>query len=127
MKKNAVICSNLKIMLKVEIIGNLGADATSRANDKGKYLTFDIAHTDYYRDANGERVERTDWVSCSYNGGERVAEYLKKGVKVFARGRLSVRTYRSNSGEWRAGLQCFVDELVLCGTKTDNNNGDAPF
>lgn len=114
-------------MLKVEIIGNLGADAISRANDKGKYLTFDIAHTDYFRDANGERVERTDWVSCSYNGGERVAEYLKKGAKVFARGRLSVRTYRSNSGEWRAGLQCFVDDLVLCGTKNTENNGDAPF
>lgn len=113
-------------MLKIEVIGNLGADCITRENDKGKYLTFDVAHTDVYRDPRGERVERTDWISCSYNNGERVAEYLRKGAKVFVRGRLSVRLYKSQSGEWRAGLQCFVDDLVLCGGKSDTDK-DAPF
>lgn len=113
-------------MLKIEVIGNLGADCIARENDKGKYLTFDVAHTDVYRDASGERVERTDWISCSYNNGERVAEYLRKGAKVFVRGRLSVRLYKSQSGEWRAGLQCFVDDLVLCGGKSDTDK-NAPF
>lgn len=115
--------------MKLELIGNLGADVVLRENDRGKYLTFDVAHTDVWRDpATSERVERTDWVSCSYNGGERVAQYLVKGARVYVRGRLSLRCYRTQAGDWRAAANVFCDEVVLCGGGvSDKQGGDAPF
>lgn len=117
-------------MLELVIIGNLGADATARANDKGNFCTFDVAHTDKYTNGNGDVVETTTWVSCSYNRPDRVLPFLKKGTKVYCRGRASVRSYYDKNHEARAALNLFVDDLVLCSAPAaaaTANTEDEPF
>ena len=116
-------------MLVLEIIGNLGDDATARANDKGEFCTFDVAHSDKYTNNNGDVVTSTTWVSCSYNRPGAVLPYLKKGTKVYCRGRVSVRAFFDKNHEARAGLNLFVDDLVLCGAPAAAAPADpnAPF
>ena len=116
-------------MLNLEIIGNLGADAIARANDKGEFCTFDVAHADKYRNAAGEIVTATTWVSCSYNRPAAVLPYLVKGAKIYCRGRVSVRAFFDKNHEARAGLNLFVDDLVLCGAPATAAPADpnAPF
>lgn len=79
-------------MLVLEAIGNLGADAIIKDLNGQKYIAFSVAHTESYKDSQGQRHERTTWVSCLKYGESQVINYLKKGTRVFIRGELSAAT-----------------------------------
>lgn len=103
-------------MLRIEVIGNLGADATLQANERGKFVSFRVAHTDKYTDSQGNVVETTQWVSATINNdGGRLLPYLKTGTKVFIRGRMSLRLFTGHDGRQHAGVNCQVQEIELCG------------
>lgn len=101
-------------MLVVEIIGNLGADAVIKEFKGQKFISFSVAHTESYTDGQGQKHERTTWVSCLKYGESAVINYLKKGTRVFLRGELSVKTYEAG-GTVQAGINCKVKELQLLG------------
>lgn len=101
-------------MLVVEIIGNLGADAVIKEFKGQKFISFSVAHTESYTDVQGQKHERTTWVSCLKYGESAVINYLKKGTRVFLRGELSVKTYEAG-GTVQAGINCKVKELQLLG------------
>lgn len=46
-------------MLVLEAIGNLGADAIIKDLNGQKYIAFSVAHTESYKDSQGQRHERT--------------------------------------------------------------------
>ena len=101
-------------MLAVEVIGNLGADATIREFSGQKFIAFSVAHTESYTNAQGQKQERTTWVSCLKYGESPVINYLKKGTRVFIRGELSAKAYEAG-GALQAGINCRVRELQLLG------------
>lgn len=101
-------------MLVVEIIGNLGGDATIREFNGQKFIAFSVAHTESFTDGQGQKRERTTWVSSLKYGESAVINYLKKGTRVFLRGELSVKTYEAG-GTVQAGINCKVKELQLLG------------
>ncbi|MDR2009931.1 MAG: single-stranded DNA-binding protein [Bacteroidales bacterium] len=101
-------------MLVTEIIGNLGADATIKQFSGQNYISFSVAHTESYTNAQGQKQERTTWISCLKYGESAVINYLKKGTRVFVRGDLSAKIYDAN-GTPQVGLNCRVKELQLLG------------
>lgn len=101
-------------MLVVEVIGNLGADATIREFNGQKFIAFSVAHTESYTNAQGQKQERTTWVSCLKYGESAVLNYLKKGTRVFIRGELSTKIYEAG-GSSQVGVNCKVRELQLLG------------
>jgi single-strand DNA-binding protein len=101
-------------MLVVEVIGNLGADATIREFSGQKFIAFSVAHTESYTNAQGQKQERTTWVSCLKYGESAVLNYLKKGTRVFIRGELSTKIYEAG-GSSQVGINCKVRELQLLG------------
>lgn len=106
-------------MLAVEVIGNLGADAVIREFSGQKFIAFSVAHTESYNNAQGQKQERTTWVSCLKYGESAVLNYLKKGTRVFVRGELSTKIYEAG-GSPQVGVNCKVKELkLLGGTKTE--------
>lgn len=106
-------------MLVLEVIGNLGADAVIREFSGQKFIAFSVAHTESYTNAQGQKQERTTWVSCLKYGESAVLNYLKKGTRVFVRGELSAKIYEAN-GSHQVGVNCKVRELqLLGGTKAD--------
>ena len=102
-------------MLVVEIIGNLGADATIKDFGSQKFISFSVAHTESFTDGQGQKRERTTWVSCLKHGESAVINYLKKGTRVFVRGDLSAKVYNDTSGTPQVGVSCRVRELQLLG------------
>lgn len=127
-------------MLKIEIIGNLGADAEIKNVNGNAFVSFRVAHTDKWTDQRtGEIKQSTQWVSCILNGnGGGLTQFLKKGTKVFVRGHLSTNLYSSpQTHQMECGLNCSVREVELCGgsreaeaNKTnpgDTSNDDKPF
>ena len=115
-------------MLKCEVIGNIGADAEIKEFDGKKYVSFNVAHSEYRKDQSGNRVESTTWVSVLWYGdGGRLLLYLKKGVKVFVRGNEYVKTYNGRNGDVHAAINVSATEVQLCGVKGDAGsaqNGD---
>lgn len=106
-------------MLRIEMIGNLGADAEVKDNNGRKFISFRVAHSDKWIDAvSGQEHVSTVWVSCALNGdGGKLLQYLKKGVKVFLRGSMSMNIYSSpKTRQMECGLNVSVWEIELCGS-----------
>lgn len=108
-------------MLKIELIGNLGADAEIKEGNGSKFVSFRVADTQKYKDQSGNEKEVTNWIDCTMSNVEaKVLPYLKAGVKVFVRGFASLRVYSSKKDRcMKAGLQVAVSEIELCGGSTD--------
>lgn len=111
-------------MLQVEIIGNIGNDAQVKDFNGKKYIAFNVAHSEKFKNQQGVETERTTWVSVLKPGESAVVQYLKKGTSVFVRGDLSVKAYKDNAGNWQVGVNCLAREVqLLPGGKRDQNAG----
>lgn len=108
-------------MIKVEIIGNLGADCEVKQSNGNKFGACRVAHTEKYTDAQGNVHESTMWVDVVIPDAEnKVIPYLKAGVKVFVRGNASLRVYSSQKDRcMKAGLTINAREIELCGGSSD--------
>jgi single-strand DNA-binding protein len=79
---------------KVTLKGFLGKDVELRWTGSGPnaraVATFSLATTESWKDAQGEKQERTDWHNVTVWGkqGENVAKYLKKGSSALVFGRI---------------------------------------
>lgn len=121
-------------MIKLEIIGNLGADAEIKQYNGNKFVSFRVAHTDKWVDQQtGVISTQTTWVSCSLNGdGGALTSYLKKGTKVYVRGTPSFVVYSSpKTHKMESGINLFVREVELCGghqeqEQNNTNSAQAP-
>lgn len=110
-------------MIKVEVIGNLGADAQLQVMNGNKFVSFRVANTDAWTDKQtGEIKKSTQWISCSLNGdGGALAPYLKKGTKVFIRGNAQFVIFSSaKSHQMEVGVNLYVREIELCGGTKEN-------
>lgn len=112
-------------MLVLEVIGNLGADAVIREFSGQKFIAFSVAHTESYTNAQGQKQERTTWVSCLKYGESEVLNYLKKGTRVFIRGELSAKIYEAN-GSPQVEVNCKVKELQLLGSSKTEGQQPEP-
>lgn len=108
-------------MLKVEIIGNLGADAEIKEANGSKFVTMRVAHSSKYTDDAGTAHEKTIWVDVTMNDAQsKVIPYLKAGVKIFVRGNADLRVYSSPKDKcMKAGLSVAAWEIELVGGSSD--------
>lgn len=106
---------------KVILIGNLGADPEIRRSQDGKPIAnLTVATSQQWRDANGERKEKTEWnrvVVFSEGLCKVVENYLKKGSKVYLEGSLQTRKWTDQGGVDRYStevvLQNFSSTIVM--------------
>lgn len=105
---------------RVQLIGRLGQDPETRTLTSGKSLTtFSIATSESYRNANGDKVEETQWHNIVAWGkvGEIAAEYLTKGQEVALDGKLIHRSYETKEGEKRYVTEINLNDLLMLGSK----------
>jgi single-strand DNA-binding protein len=110
-------------MLKTLVIGHLGKDATVNTVNGNNVVNFSVAHTEKWRDNQGNNQEKTTWVECSY-WAERVgvAPYLTKGVQVYCEGTPEVRMFTRSDRSAGASLTLRVHKIELLGGKREGNN-----
>ena len=109
-------------MLKIEIMGNIGNDAQVKDFNGKKYIAFNVAHSEKFKNAQGVETERTTWVSVLYPGESPIVQYLRKGTGVFVRGDMSVKQFQDGTHNWQVGVNCLAREVQLCpGGKRDQN------
>jgi single-strand DNA-binding protein len=101
---------------KIQIIGNLGRDPELRYTPNGRPVaSFTVAVNQSTKNQqSGEWIESTDWFRVSVWGdrGERAAENLRKGSRVFVDGRFRTREYEANDGQKRMSLDITADTVL---------------
>ena len=116
----------LKLMIKMSVIGNLGKDALVNNVNGKNVINFTVAHTEKFKDAQGNQKDKTIWVDCAYwTDRTAVAPYLKKGTQVYVDGQPDVRTYTTQDGRNGASLSLRVASVQLLGTKGNDGGGNS--
>jgi single-strand DNA-binding protein len=99
---------------KCMIIGNLGRDPEMRYTPSGQAVTqFTVATNRNFRDQQGEWQSETEWFRVVVWGdrGERAAENLRKGHKVYVEGRIQTRQWEDQTGNKRYTTELIADRV----------------
>lgn len=117
-------------MIKMHVIGNLGKDCVVNTVNGKTVINFTVAHTEKYKDSQGNNQEKTTWVDCAYwSDRTGLAPYLTKGKQVFVEGTPEVRSFTRNDGTAGASLSLRVREVQLLGGRNEPSNvsNDSPM
>jgi len=111
-------------MIKLQIIGNLGKDCIVKEINGKHVINFSVAHTEKFKDAQGNQKERTTWVECAYwTDRTAIAPYLVKGTSVYAEGSPEADPYTNKEGQAAATLRMRVQNIQLLGGGNKDNQG----
>jgi single-strand DNA-binding protein len=111
-------------MIKLQIIGNLGKDCIVKEINGKHVINFSVAHTEKFKDAQGNQKERTTWVECAYwTDRTAIAPYLVKGTSVYAEGSPEADPYTNKEGQAAATLRMRVQNIQLLGGGNRDNQG----
>ena len=120
-------------MIKLQIIGNLGKDCIVKEVNGKNVINFSVAHTERYKDSQGNQKDRTTWVECAYwTDRTAVAQYLTKGRTVYAEGSPEADAYTNKEGQASATLRMRVQNVQLLGNNSNaegngTGQGNASF
>lgn len=110
-------------MIKMQVIGNLGKDCVVNTVNGKNVINFTVAHTEKYRDSQGNNQEKTTWVDCAYwTDRTALAPYLTKGKQVFVEGAPEARAFQRNDGTPGSSLSLRIREVQLLGGRGESGS-----
>jgi len=99
----------------VTISGNLGKDPEVTYTKNGKTMTkFSLAVNESKKGSDGKYENITHWIPVVVFGwyAENVAKHLKKGSGAVVTGRITTRSWETQSGEKRYVTEVTADTVV---------------
>ena len=84
---------------KVILVGRLGQDPELKYTPSGAAVcNFSLATSESWADKSGQRQERTEWHRVVFwrKAAEIVAQYSKKGDRLYVEGKLATRSWEDN-------------------------------
>jgi single-strand DNA-binding protein len=100
----------------VILVGNVGQDPETRYMPNGGAVTnITLATSETWKDKNtGENQERTEWHRITFYQrlAEIVAEYVKKGSKLYVEGSLRTRSWEQD-GVKRYATEIIANEMQM--------------
>lgn len=114
-------------MIKLQVIGNLGKDCTVKEVNGKNVINFSVAHTERYKDNQGNQKERTTWVECAYwTDKTAVAQYLTKGKTIYAEGAPDTDAYMNKDNQPASTLRMRVQTVQLLGGNNPDGQQSSP-
>lgn len=108
-------------MVKMLIIGHIGADASTNTVNGKTVINFNVAHSEKYRNAQGQDQTTTIWASCAWWTDKlNIVPYLRKGTQVYVEGQPTARAYLDKQNQAVATLVLRVSSVQLLGSKDGN-------
>ncbi len=101
---------------KVMLIGNLGSEPEMRYTPSGNPVTsFRIATNRVYTTPEGERKEETEWFTIVTWSrlAENCNQFLTKGQRVYAEGRLHTRMWETPDGQKHSRPEIIANRVVF--------------
>ena len=113
-------------MIKLQVIGNLGKDCVVNTVNGKNVINFTVAHTEKYRDSQGNNQEKTTWVDCAYwTDRTAISPYLTKGKQVYVEGTPEARSFQRNDGTPGSSLSLRVRDIQLLGGRGEAGSSAA--
>ena len=94
-------------------IGHLGQEPKMAYTADGKAIAkISIACSETWKDQNGQKQEKTEWIPVSIFGklAEIAGQYLHKGSKVYVSGKYTTRKWQNKEGQDQ-----WTTEVILSG------------
>ena len=108
---------------QVILVGSVGQDPETRYMPNGNAVTnLSLATSETWKDKNtGEQQERTEWhrVTFYQRVAESVAEYVKKGSKLYVEGRLQTRSWEQD------GVKKYATDIIANEMQMLDSRGSA--
>lgn len=115
---------------KVILVGNVGQDPETRYMPNGGAVTnLSLATSESWKDKNsGEQQERTEWHRIVFYQrlAEIVAEYVKKGSKLYVEGRLQTRSWEQD-GVKRYATEIIANEMQMLDSRGGSGDGGSSW
>ena len=114
---------------QVQLIGRLGKAPEVRYMPNGEAVcNFSIATSENWKDANGQKQERTEWhnITLYRRLAEVAGQYLKKGALVFVQGRIQSRKYVGKDGIERTAYEIIADSMKMLGDTSGGAQNQPP-
>jgi len=115
---------------KVILVGNVGQDPETRYMPNGNAVTnITLATSETWKDKNtGEQQERTEWHRITFYQrlAEIVAEYVRKGSKLYVEGRLQTRSWEQD-GVKRYATDIIANEMQMLDSRGGANGGQDSY
>ena len=114
---------------QVQLIGRLGRDPEVRYMPNGEAVcNFSIATSESWKDANGQKQERTEWhnITLYRRLAEVAGQYLKKGALVFVQGKIQSRKYVDKNGIERTAYEIICDSMKMLGDTSGRAQQQTP-
>lgn len=109
-------------------IGRLGKDPETRYLANGDAATnFSIAVGESWKDKQGQKQERTEWVNVSCFGkiAEICGEYLAKGSKVMVSGKMKTDKWQDNNGNDRYTTKIMLRDMNMLDSRAEGQGQSA--
>jgi single-strand DNA-binding protein len=83
---------------------------------------MNLAHSEKYKDAQGNIVNKSVWINVSWwSESSKILQYLQKGAQIFVEGIPSVDVYKNKDGQTVPQLKLRATMVqLLGGNKQDN-------
>jgi len=110
---------------KAMIIGNLTRDPEMRTTPSGQNVTsFSIATSLTWTDNSGQQQKKTEFhnIVAWRKLAEICAQYLKKGSKVYAEGRLQTTDWTGQDGVKKYRTEIVLENMIML-DKAGSNDG----
>ena len=114
---------------KMIVVGNVGSDSEMRYLESGTAVTsFTLATNRRYRTSSGEQREETEWFTVTAWGrlAETVNQYVNKGMKIYAEGRLKSSTWEGNDGQTRFRNEITATDIVFLDSRGAGSSSPNP-
>lgn len=124
---------NFMDLNKVMLIGRLTRDPELKATPQGTNVaTFSIATNLVWTDQNGQKQEKVEFhnIVAWRRLAEICGQYLKKGSKMYAEGRLQTRDWVGQDNVKRYRTEVVMDNMIMLDRAPSGGGGtfsqDAP-
>ncbi len=105
---------------RVQLIGNVTKDPDVKQIPGGTTVaTFSIATNYTWKDQAGQKQDKAEFhnLVAWRKLGEIVAQYVKKGSKVFVEGRIQTREWEGQDGAKRYKTEIILDNMIMLDKK----------
>jgi len=116
----------MKGVNSVVLLGRLGNDPELKQVGQGTSVaTFSLATSEVWTDREGQKQEKTEWHRVVVWGklAEVAAKYLSKGSSCYVQGKLSTRSWQTESGEKKYSTEIVAKDLQFLSAKNNDDSG----
>lgn len=107
----------------MQVIGHLGKDCVVKEVSGKNVINFTVAHSEKWKDAQGNQKEKTTWVEAAYwTDKTTVAQYLTKGKQIYVEGIPEADAYKDKDDNAKGTLRLRVTSVQLLGGASEGSS-----